>query len=336
MEFIYRVHGVNIVSNRQLVGLCAVNASQGDCHFSLSISIIESPDANMDGSSDRTGSQNIDIVTNNNPFRGSYTYFREDGAFVEINHGKTVRLQVTYADQGRHISLDWWSANFNGFIKFSEFLVTYLLGNILAIALRLSGRLVLHGNAVHIGNRSVAWIGSSGAGKSTLSAAFLAAGYPLITDDQLVLSKTSTGWQPAQGVPRLRINPESLKACSQAQSDMFHNPNKPGMKGWLEFAKNQSKHPTILALGAIFILERRQTGMINPVIERLDGGNSLRGLLENRFGIPSVQLNEGGMKAEFLACTQLAATVPIMRLVLPDNLEYLSGAVQEIVDVIAV
>lgn len=334
MEFIYKIHGVRIVSNRQLVGLCAVNASQGDCHFSLSISIIESPDVNLDGFADCTGNKNIDEVINNNPFRRSYSYFREDGAFVEINHGKTVRLQVTYADQGRQIGLDWWSANYNGFEKFSEFLVTYLLGNILAIALRLSGRLVLHGNAVHIGNRSVAWIGSSGAGKSTLSAAFLAAGYPLITDNQLVISKTSTGWHPAQGIPRLRINPQSLRACSLALSDTYQSPRKPNMKGWLAFAQNESNHPRIL--GAIFILDRRQTGMMNPVIERLDGGNSLRGLLENRFGIPSVQLNEPGMKAEFSTCTQLAATVPIMRLVLPDNLEYLSGAVQEIVDVIAV
>lgn len=64
----------------------------------------------------------------------------------------------------------------------------YLLGTSLG-ALLLQRQIVpLHGSAVVIDGEAYAFIGESGAGKSTLAAAFLQAGYALLTDDVIAVS----------------------------------------------------------------------------------------------------------------------------------------------------
>jgi hypothetical protein len=61
-----------------------------------------------------------------------------------------------------------------------------------AFLLAMSGRCVLHGSAVDIGGRAVAFVGASGQGKSTMAAMFCAAGATLVTDDVLPLEFEST------------------------------------------------------------------------------------------------------------------------------------------------
>jgi len=60
-------------------------------------------------------------------------------------------------------------------------------GTIAAFVLAMKGKCVLHGSAVDIGGRAVAFVGASGQGKSTMAAIFCAAGASLVTDDVLPL-----------------------------------------------------------------------------------------------------------------------------------------------------
>lgn len=62
------------------------------------------------------------------------------------------------------------------------------LNQIMPIVLSATGdRFVLHASAVSIHQRAVAFLGLTGQGKSTLAGAFCRAGFPLLTDDFLVL-----------------------------------------------------------------------------------------------------------------------------------------------------
>lgn len=56
-----------------------------------------------------------------------------------------------------------------------------------------AGGLFLHGSAVAIGGRAVAFLGLSRAGKTTLAGAFAKAGHPLLTEDVIELVPTADG-----------------------------------------------------------------------------------------------------------------------------------------------
>jgi len=92
-----------------------------------------------------------------------------------------------------------------------------LLDQVLPRTLAQQGRLVLHAGAVRIDDQAVAFIGDTGSGKSTLTASFHSAGYPLLSDDGLVL-KTEEGLVRALPTyPSLRLWPESVSGLYAQQ-----------------------------------------------------------------------------------------------------------------------
>lgn len=64
------------------------------------------------------------------------------------------------------------------------------------------GYLVMHGNAVRIGNQCLLCVGPSGAGKSTLSAVFLQRGYQILADDVVPVD---TYGRALAGIPRIKL-----------------------------------------------------------------------------------------------------------------------------------
>ncbi|SUZ32340.1 HPr kinase/phosphorylase [Roseibaca ekhonensis] len=78
----------------------------------------------------------------------------------------------------------------------------FLLGSAIGALLFQRGFLVLHGNAVDMGDACMLCLGVSGAGKSTLAAAFSARGYNVLADD--VVAVNADG-QALPGIPRIKI-----------------------------------------------------------------------------------------------------------------------------------
>src|SRR5688500_4600828 len=64
----------------------------------------------------------------------------------------------------------------------------FLLGSCMAALLVQRGLLVLHGNAIRIGDSCVVCVGPSGIGKSTLAAAFLKRGHDVLADDVVAVN----------------------------------------------------------------------------------------------------------------------------------------------------
>jgi hypothetical protein len=84
----------------------------------------------------------------------------------------------------------------------------YMLGQALSFALVKQGFEPLHATAVVVDGGAVAFLGESGFGKSSLAACFLEAGCRLLTDDLLVLQRSSAQVFAFPGPPRIKLFPQ--------------------------------------------------------------------------------------------------------------------------------
>jgi hypothetical protein len=89
---------------------------------------------------------------------------------------------------------------------------TFVVGPILAVLLRQRGLLVLHASSAVIDNVAIAFLGNSGAGKSTMAQAFHSHGYPVMTDDVMVVQLGGDEPMVLPGYPLIKLWPESASA----------------------------------------------------------------------------------------------------------------------------
>jgi hypothetical protein len=73
-------------------------------------------------------------------------------------------------------------------------------GTLTAFLLSIGGECVLHGSAVDLGGRALAFVGVSGQGKSTMAAIFCAGGAKLVSDDVLPIEFDQSTASPANSV----------------------------------------------------------------------------------------------------------------------------------------
>jgi hypothetical protein len=78
----------------------------------------------------------------------------------------------------------------------------FLLGSALGALLFQRGFLVLHGNAIQVGDQVMVCVGPSGAGKSTLAAGFAQRGYPVLADDVVAVDAQC---RAVPGFPRIKL-----------------------------------------------------------------------------------------------------------------------------------
>ena len=101
-----------------------------------------------------------------------------------------------------------------------DFVTTVLLEAALIHALALGGYVVNHGAALEVGGAELLVVGPSHAGKSTLSAAVLAAGGTVVSDDSVILGLDDDGTPSAGALRRdlwvregsVELLPEALRA----------------------------------------------------------------------------------------------------------------------------
>jgi len=78
----------------------------------------------------------------------------------------------------------------------------FLLGSVFGALLFQLQYLVMHGNAIRVGNRALICVGRSGIGKSTLAAAFMQRGYPILADDVVPINASGVA---LPGFPRIKL-----------------------------------------------------------------------------------------------------------------------------------
>ncbi len=78
----------------------------------------------------------------------------------------------------------------------------FLLGSAFGALLFQRGYLVMHGNAIRIGDQCMICVGHSGAGKSTLAAGFMQRGYNVLADDVVPVNEAC---EAIPGFPRIKL-----------------------------------------------------------------------------------------------------------------------------------
>ena len=195
-----------------------------------------------------------------------------------------------------------------------ESLAHLLIDEVVPILLSQEGSTVLHGAAVTIGGRTLVVLGASGAGKSTLALECGIQGDPVLSDDCVVIdARDGRRWvQPSY--PSVRAWPGTLARVVGAPRDgrpFAHYTTKLRVSAGLRFADRPAPVAGILLLE--YDDAARRTVEFRPVSGHAAASaimGSVKSMLpgERRAAVASAALD-------------LAAEVPITRMLVPDDLE---------------
>ena len=272
-----------------------------------------------------------------------------DGRAADV----TIRRRGTWADsriEGRPALRDWFwyrqLADGSAFVRWrelSEFVVSrdgteiqwrrlprltdqtfrgYLLSQVLSFSLLARGVEPLHGSAVAVDGRVIGFLGDCGLGKSTLTAAMVHAGYPLVTDDLLVLShRTGRVWVEP-GVPSIKLDPRLGRRLLGVRRV---GPRvAPGATKAILSVPPASSVQEPLPLHALYVLSRGRTVRISPC----QPAAVLLEIVGHAFN--TVRVDEERLASQFRFARRLAATVRMRRLAYPRRLAGLPGVVDAV------
>jgi hypothetical protein len=180
-----------------------------------------------------------------------------------------------------------------------------LLDQVIPLVLSRRERIVLHSSAVHTPLGAIAFAGSSGQGKSTLATSFARDGYPLISDDCLVLRAQPTRWLALPSYPGVRLWPiaadQFLRQERARAADVAHYTAKRRLsdKEVLPFAEES------VPLRSLFFLAGDAPSIS---IEPLSPGRAFMSLVEFAYNL-DIQ-DAAFLKRQFDTVGRLTADVP--------------------------
>jgi hypothetical protein len=96
-----------------------------------------------------------------------------------------------------------------------------LVDQVLPLLLSQLGRVVLHASAVVLPAGAVAFLGKTGLGKSTLTAYLCEQGFPLVTDDCLLLEEQGTQLIAIPSYAGIRLWPDTLSVLFEREPELF-------------------------------------------------------------------------------------------------------------------
>lgn len=199
-----------------------------------------------------------------------------------------------------------------------EALHTYLLGVVLSFSLVKRGLDPLHATAVVVDGGAVGFLGDTGYGKSSLGAAFLQAGYPMLTDDLLVLRHDGHGFSAYSGPPRIKLFPEIAKRM--LGEHVMGIPMNPLTRKLIIPLDRHQSHQAPTPLKALYVLPRPSAGAGSRrlTLRRLSQRGAFLALLKSAFNDEVVEPER--LRHQFLLCTRIASAVPITLLSHPRSL----------------
>lgn len=173
----------------------------------------------------------------------------------------------------------------------------YLLGSAFAAIIHQRGLWPLHACAIDYEDRCIAFVGVSGAGKSTLAAQLSQMGFPLLSDDVLVLDEHEAGkFRTNPSLPTVKLAPESI------ESVRFH-----GGEGFLEMLRSHKLRfiaperfrSSRLPVDRIYALSWKTPMSAEPSFKKLSGFEAVLELGNNIYQPELV--NKLDRKADFLS-----------------------------------
>ena len=196
----------------------------------------------------------------------------------------------------------------------------YLLGGVLAFIARLRGRVPVHASAVVIEDQAVLFAGAAGAGKSSIASAFALLGYPVLSDDVVVIDDSSGGMMAYPSRARLSLWPDSAASLFSTTSLPTHS--EVYAKRRLDVLENGYRfHEHAVRVGAICVLACRRPGH-GPTIRALRPQLALMDLVRHTYG--NYLLDASLRAREFDILGRIAESVCISELSLSAGLDELA------------
>lgn len=186
----------------------------------------------------------------------------------------------------------------------------YLLGSVCGAMLVQRGMLVLHGNAIRVGDACLVCVGDSGAGKSTLAAGFQKRGFEILADD--VVAVDADG-QAIPGFPRIKLWQDAadhLGVSTRGRNQVF-----PGYDKFNLPIETFDPEPR-LPIRWVYLLTKGETADVQ--IEPIAGLRRFRLLRDNTYR--NEYLDGPDMLSSHLQqCSRLAGQIRSARVVRPIN-----------------
>lgn len=192
----------------------------------------------------------------------------------------------------------------------------YLISQVLSFAMVKQGIEPVHATVVVVNGQAVAFLGDCGYGKSSLGAAFLQAGYPLLTDDVLVMKEEDSGFYAYPGTPRIKLFPAIAKSLL---GERVKGTPVTNLTPKLIISLDQHRsHRAPAPLKALYVLTRPRVGSSRKrgvIIRCLSQRRAFLELLRNTFN--RVIIEGERLKRQFTMGTLVASKVPIKSLSYP-------------------
>lgn len=201
-------------------------------------------------------------------------------------------------------------------------LALFVSGAGVGVLLHQRGLLVLHGSAIRMGERIVGFLGAKGWGKSTTAMAMHRAGYPLVSDEHLVI--TMSDEEHPSVLPG--TSPVKLWADALASNGGEPDSSVPVRPGLSKYYTSAPLPPTDRSpLQELFLLDVGE----QFAVETLPASRAFFGVLPHlyvhRFGTPFLQ--GAGAAPAFAKLTQMVRHVPVSRLIRRPGLSQLPEVV---------
>ncbi|MFX0202084.1 MAG: hypothetical protein ACFFCW_38730 [Candidatus Hodarchaeota archaeon] len=212
----------------------------------------------------------------------------------------------------------------------TEAFINYLLGQVLSFAMIKQGIEPLHSTVVRVDGGAVGFIGDCGYGKSSLGASFLQAGFPLLTDDLLILKENNGCFAAYPGFPRIKLFPKIAKKLIGENVESFPM-NNVTSKLILPLDRYQFARTTV-PLRSIYVLAPPAASLRSKKvsIRRLSQRRAFLSLLRNTFNTKVTEPER--LKGQFTFFTQIVSKVPIKTLSYPRSLKSLPLVREAILD----
>jgi hypothetical protein len=204
-----------------------------------------------------------------------------------------------------------------------------LFGMVMSLWLERMGSVTLHASSVAIGDRAVGFLSHQGGGKTSTTAAFLAAGHSLLSDDLLAIQEKDGQPIAQPGYPQLRLWPEQARYFlgSEEGQPTFHPAHDKRRvtvgEGFGSFAGKA------VPLARLYLPERMVEADARVVITRLRARDAVMALVTHSFLTREV-VRFGLQRSRLALFARLLATVGVFRLAVPQGLEELPRVVAAI------
>lgn len=188
---------------------------------------------------------------------------------------------------------------------------SYVLGPVLAFALRLRGVVPLHAGAIVADGAALLFAGPAGAGKSSTVAAFSALGHAALSDDVVPVRVTSGAIFASPGFPRISVWDDSALAVIGRSSVELPSWSASYAKRCIDLSEHGlhfCDRPAPIA--GIYLLQA--PGAPNLQMRRLSAREALLALAANTYG--GYLLDRRMRAAEFDVLGAVAQHVPVSTL----------------------